>query len=77
MLDQALVPVISLKLRNGALVQFYDGGGGSYVTASAIRSMRSVWLDFMIGYLMPNLVFKDVLNIWFVNKICRYTQLNN
>ena len=26
---------------------------------------------------MPHPVFASILNIWFVNTICRYTQLND
>ena len=43
----------------------------------------SVWFGFfygisnIVGYLMPILVYTYILNIWFVNTFCRYTQLND
>ena len=36
-----------------------------------------VWfygISTIVGYLMPNSVFTYVLNIWFVNTFCRYTE---
>ena len=27
----------------------------------------------IVGYLMPNLVFTHILNLWFVNILCKYT----
>ena len=39
-----------------------------------------VWfygISNIVGYLMPNPVFTFILNIWFVNTFCRYTQLND
>ena len=39
-----------------------------------------VWfygISIIVGYLMPNLVFTFILNIWFVNTFCRYTHLND
>ena len=54
------------------------------------NSMQSVWFDddwfglvlfygisTVVDYLMPNPVFAYVLNVWFVNTFCRYTQLND
>ena len=38
-----------------------------------------VWfygISTIVGYLMPNPVFRYILDIWFVNTFCRYTQLN-
>ena len=44
-------------------------------------STFAVWFVFMaltiVGYLMPNLVFIYISNIWFVNTFCRYTWLND
>ena len=37
-----------------------------------------VWfngISTVVGYFMPNPIFTYVLNIWFVNPFCRYTQL--
>ena len=34
-------------------------------------------ISTIVGYLMPNLSFTYIFNIWFVNTFCRYTQLND
>ena len=34
-------------------------------------------ISTIVGYLMLNLVFPYILNIWFVNIFCRCTQLND
>ena len=39
-----------------------------------------VWfygISIIVGYLMPNPVFKYILDIWFLNTVCKYTQLNH
>ena len=39
-----------------------------------------VWfydISTIVGYFIPNSLFMNVLNIWFVNTFCRYTQLND
>ena len=39
-----------------------------------------VWLygiSSIVGYLIPNPIFKYILNIWFANSFCRYTELND
>ena len=34
-------------------------------------------ISTIVGYLMPNPVFTYILNIWFINTFCRYSQLND
>ena len=36
-----------------------------------------VFVSYIVGYLMPNIIFTYILNISFVNIFCRYTQLND
>ena len=40
-----------------------------------------IWFGFMeyhlFGYLMPNPIFTNILDIWFVKTFCSYTQLND
>ena len=31
----------------------------------------------IVGYLMPNTVFRYIITIWFLNTFCKYTQLND
>ena len=65
---------------------------GQYQTDTSTRSLRSVkytwsrrWFGFLrfygistfVAYLIPNLVFTNILNIWFVDPFCRYTKLND
>ena len=33
-------------------------------------------ISTIVDYSMPNSLFTYILNIWFVNTFCRYTQLN-
>ena len=39
-----------------------------------------VWsggISTIVGYVMPNPVFTYMLNMWYVNRFCSYTQLND
>ena len=43
-------------------------------------SIGLVWfygISHIVGYLIQNPVFTYILNIWFLNTFCRYTQLND
>ena len=55
---------------------------GVYICVCKYKSVRGyglVWFDSIsaVGYKTPNPVFTYILSIWFVNKFCRYSQLND